>query len=127
MGDIADEDAENYGVRTNLYRYVKKAGYTMVSAVDTEKVMARIRRLGVPDDIQSLIMSLPVHVLAQSLMVEDQTDKRFPAEPPEHSVLMWEQVYPNSALTYHYAALRAGDQWWITGRADRNPSPISWA
>src|SRR6185503_18123319 len=69
---------------------------------------------------------LPVHVLAQALMKEDPADKRFPAEPPEHAVLLWEQAYPGSETVYHYVAIRAGDQWWITGRPDRNPSPIGW-
>lgn len=99
---------------------------TMASAIDTDQVLARIRRMGVPDNIQSLVMSLPVHVLAQALMKEDPADKRFPAEPPEHAVLLWEQAYPGSETVYHYVAIRAGDQWWITGRPDRNPSPIGW-
>jgi hypothetical protein len=67
-----------------------------------------------------------VQLLTQTLMAEDPSEKRFPAEPPEYSVLMWEQSYPGSATVYHYVAIRAGDQWWITGRPDRNPSPISW-
>src|SRR6185503_5578114 len=85
---------------------------TMASAIDTDQVLARIRRMGVPDNIQSLVMSLPVHVLAQALMKEDPADKRFPAEPPEHAVLLWEQAYPGSETVYHYVAIRAGDQWW---------------
>jgi hypothetical protein len=84
---------------------------------------------GGTDRVSDLIRRhFPKHVqlLTQTLLAEDHSEKRFPSEPPEHAVLLWEQTYPNSEHTYHYVAIRAGDQWWMTGRPDRNPSPIGW-
>lgn len=109
-------------------RRIRKKVMEMASGTDTDAVLARIRRMGVPEKIQQLILSLPVHVLAQTLMAESPEEKRFPVEPPERSVLLWEQVFPtNPDRVYTYAALRAADQWWMTGSQDKNPSPVPWS
>lgn len=96
-----------------------------MTSVDRDTVMARIKRMGVPSQFHEMLGSLPLAMLAQALM-HTPASERFEAEPPDKTVLMWIKSYPNTERQYTYTALHAGDQWWLTGRPERNPSPVDW-
>jgi hypothetical protein len=63
-----------------------------------------------------------MEALAKAAMAAQEETSRFPVEPPEGSVLRYQKQFPNSARTYNYIAVRAGDRWYRTGR---NNEPIS--
>jgi hypothetical protein len=44
------------------------------------------------------------------------TVDRFPLEPPEGSVLRYTKTFGASERQYTYVALRAGHQWYVTGK-----------
>jgi hypothetical protein len=100
----------------------------MTSATTEDDVRSAVARLGLPTDLEKLILqALPAQVVAAALMASIQ-DERFPAEPPLGSVLSWDVTYPGSETTYTYVALHAGDgSWWMTGKPSSNPSPTDWA
>lgn len=69
-------------------------------------------------------MDLDRRVIADAIaerLADPAEASRFPAQPPEGSVLRFEVTHsrkPN-AHAYTYVALRVGDEWYITGRGSQ--------
>lgn len=45
-----------------------------------------------------------------------EPEPRFPAEPPEGTVLKWVKTLGSRKQEYTYVALRAGGRWYLTGK-----------
>jgi hypothetical protein len=86
--------------------------------------MARVHRLDndtqevppMPDN--TVALRGQIQTLIEKLANAQALEDRFPAQPPDLSVLRWVETFGRGQAQreYTYVALRAGDQWYITGR-----------